>query len=213
MREDRTREQEDYLYVDSDILFREWLDFSKLSADPNTWSASECKGYVDYEYIRSRRNGEAIAERMAAICGITMEQLRAAPGVGAQWVMKHPTAEYWDRVERDCNELYGFFNSGDFDSDLQTWTADMWAHLYGAIRMGKEIELSREMDFCVATDPVEKYDEVKIYHNAGVTNDLAKDHFFKGQYKAASPFNDDLSHVRTDKATIKYVQALRKVTQ
>lgn len=214
LKEDPAREQEGYLYTDSDIIFREWLDLSQIDPHEDVWSASEClqkggKGYVDYEYIVGCKNGEAIAEKMAEICGITMDQLKAAPSVGAQWVMRRPTLDYWIRVQRDCDELYGYLNS--VQSDIQSWTTDMWAHLFGAIRAGKKVATCKEMDFCVSTDPVEKYDTVKILHNAGVQPSMASDHFFKGAYKDKSPLGLDFSNVRTDKCTIKYVDAIKKV--
>lgn len=216
LKEDLSRQDEDYLYIDSDVIFREWLDLSNLPE--GVWLASPClqkggMGYVDYEYIIGCENGREIALRMAEICGITLKQLMAAPSVGAQWIMRKPTLAYWERVQRDCDELYQYFEQLGPKTNIQAWICDMWAHLFGAIREGKIVLANPDMAFCVATDPVEKYDQVKILHNAGVLSEHSNDMFFKGQYRINSPLGKDFSNVRTDKATIKYVEALQKVLQ
>lgn len=210
--EDNTREQDDYLYVDSDIIFREWLDLTTV--DPEAWAASLCrrstgKNYVDYDYVSHCKQGSEIAEKIAEVCGVTMEQFKAAPGVGAQWIMRKPTVAYWQRVEDDCNALWDYFSG--MDTDIQTWVCDMWAHLLGAIRMGKTVVEAPDMTFCVSTDPVEKWNQNKILHNAGVRPPNHKGLFFKGAYKINSPFGSDFSFVDPNRASIKYVEALQKV--
>jgi hypothetical protein len=51
---------------------------------------------------------------------------------------------------------------------------------------------------------------VKILHNAGVTN-MQPDLFFKGGFIDKVPFGQNFEHVRADKASIKYVDAIKKV--
>ena len=70
--------------------------------------------------------------------------------------------------------------------------------------------ISDELDFCWATDPVKRWNETKIMHNAGVAGDM-HDLFFKGKYTDRVPFGDDLSFVDKLKCSYKYVQAIKAV--
>lgn len=200
-------EQGTYIYVDSDIIFREWPNFDALGVGPKRWLSSDCSGYIGYDYLISRQKGDEIVQRMADICGITVEQLRATPGAGAQWVIQNPTAAFWKRSYEDSNKIYSYFQS--LDSDVQKWTAEMWAQLFGMTREGITVEISPELDFCTATDDIKRWDEVKIMHNAGVTGPDRM--FFKGLYDKTSPLGQDFSYVRRDKVSSKYVEALAKV--
>lgn len=201
-------ENETYIYIDSDIIFREWPDFATLDISPKRWFSSDCSGYIGHEYIMSRKQGPAIAQKMAEITGITLDQLKATPGAGAQWFIQNPTAAFWERAYHDSMAIYDYFRP--LDSDIQKWTAEMWAQLFGMTREGIEVVIDhKQLDFCLPTDPVEKWDTVKILHNAGVTG--SGDMFFKGQWVDQSPLGQDFSHIRTDKATIKYVEAIQKV--
>ena len=208
LKEDPTREHEQYLYIDSDVIFREWLDLAKIGADADNWVGSHCKGYIDYKYISGTRRGEEIAAKMAEITGITVDQMKDVPGAGAQWVITNPTAAYWERVYNDSNRIFHYFDN--IDSDIQKWTAEMWAQLWGMVREEKTVKIDPELDFIMSTDPIEKWNEVKILHNAGVTgsND---GWFFKGTFVDETPIGQDWSHIRTDKATWHYVQAIKKV--
>ena len=209
--EDVAREQDDYFYIDADVIFREWIDFATLGFDATTWVASHCKGYIAYDdYLKTLKDGEAIISRMAEITGITVEQAKAAPPAGAQWVISKPTAEYWRRVYDDSNAIYNYFEP--LDSTIQKWTAEMWAQLYGAIREGKTVKTSSELDFIMPTNHVVDWDKVKILHNAGVTN-MELNLFFKGGFIDKRPFGHDFSQVDPNKASVKYVEAIQKVLQ
>ena len=70
-------------------------------------------------------------------------------------------------------------------------------------------KVHEELDFCFATDPIEKVKEVKILHNAGVTtND--EDLFFKGRYVTSTPFDEDLSFVNKKNALTHMLKQLRR---
>jgi hypothetical protein len=208
LKEHPEAENETYIYIDSDVIFREWPKWEELGVDDKRWISSDCSGYIGYDYVTSRSKGPQIASKMAEICGITMEQLKSTPGAGAQWLIKNPTAAFWERAYYDSMKIHNYFQS--VDSDIQKWTAEMWAQLFGMTREGIEVVIDhKELDFCLPTDPVEKWDKVKILHNAGVTG--SGDMFFKGEWDNASPLRQDFSHICTDKATIKYVEAIKKV--
>src|SRR5699024_11730931 len=69
----------------------------------------------------------------------------------------------------------------DKDTNLQKWTAEMWATLWNMPLFDVMPRAKKEMEFTWATDSIEKWNKNKIYHNAGVTQDM-KDMFFKGDY-------------------------------
>lgn len=207
--EDPAREKETYFQIESDIIFRKLPDYSKIKVTSKQWYGSDCGGYIDYDYLMSVQRGEEIVATFAQIIGISVEQIKNTPGAGAQWIMKNPTADYWLKVFLDCTKLYGYLQP--LDSNIQKWTAEMWSQLLNAPYFGIEFNLSRELEFCRPTDNVKMWDQVNILHNAGVIGELADTMFYKGKYNDATPFEDDLSWVRRDKASIKYVEAIKKV--
>jgi hypothetical protein len=205
LQEDRTRENETYFYLDSDVIFR---DIPVVQPDTNIWYGSNCESYLSVDYIDSK--GDRLLESMCRVIGIDPEVIRKQnPVCGAQWVISNPTFEYWLKVYEDSIKLYRYLNS-IANSSIQKWTAEMWAQLWNVYHFGRTTEVNDELDFCWATDDVERYRETKIYHNAGVI-DSKQGLFFKGQYTHKSPFEDDLDFVDESKASIKYVEAIREV--
>ncbi len=206
LQEDKSRENESYFYLDSDVIFREVPD---VKPDKDVWYGSDCRYYLGVDYIDS--TGKGIFEEMCKIVGIDSNMIRELnPGSGAQWVISNPTYEYWDKVYRDSVHLYRYLNSRTY-SKIQKWTAEMWAQLYNVYFFGKNTEVHKELDFSWSTDPVDRYHETKILHNAGVV-DGNGDLFFKAKYNQNSPFKADLSFVNPNKASIKYVEAIQEVT-
>ena len=207
--EDQSRENETYFFIDSDIIFREMVDFATLGFDDQTWVGSDCSGYLDYNYLKSCQMGEEVMKGMADITGITVDDIKKIPGAGAQWVITNPTADYWLRVYEDCKKLYHYLNP--LNTSVQKWTAEMWAMLYGIARIGKTVKIAKELEFCWATDDIKRWDETKIMHNAGVVG--PEELFFKGAYVDSSPFDVDLSYVDKSKVSSKYVEAINMVKQ
>lgn len=207
--EDPSREQDTYFQIDSDIIFRELPDFSKIPYDEHTWYGSNCGEYIDYQYLKTLENGESIVDGFASIIGIDRTKIEQTEGAGAQWILCKPTAEYWLKVYNDCNKLYHYLEP--IKSNIQKWTAEMWAQLYNAPYFGIEQKTNKELDFCRPTDNVKMWEETKILHNAGVIGELAKTLFYKGKYASQTPFGDNLDYVFRDRASIKYVDAIKKV--
>lgn len=207
--EDPSREQDDYFQVESDVIFRELPDFSKIPYDEHTWYGSNCSSYIDYNYLRNVEQGEQIVDMFARIIGVDRSIIEMTEGVGAQWILSKPTAQYWLKVLEDCDKLNGYLQP--LNSNIQKWTAEMWAQLYAAPYFGIEQKISNELDFCVATDHITRWDEVKIYHNAGVIGADAKTLFYKGKYNDSDPFGENLDWVRRDRCSRKYVEAIKAV--
>lgn len=220
LEEDSNRENEDYIYIDSDVIFRELPDSTHINPSPNRWYGSECSGYLGVDYIDSK--GEDLLERMCEIINVDEDLIRSEnPTAGAQWIISCPTSNYWRKVYEDSIKLYQFLCSveheyikeNDFDENytpIQKWTAEMWAQLWNIYYFNRKTKVTEELSFCWPTDNLSEWDKHKILHNAGIT-EKDKGYFFKGQYVNTTPFEDNLNHVRTDKATIKYVEAINKV--
>ena len=198
-------EHEQYFYIDSDIIFREMPGIP--APDANAVIGSDCSSYINYEYISKCQRGAEIAAKMSEICGITVDQMKGVPGIGAQLVLTNPTVDFWARSYNDSNAIYRYLQS--IDSNIQKWTAEMWAQLWGWVREGKTLMVSKELDFCRPTDDIAEWDKVKIMHNAGVTG--SGELFFKGAYPDTSPLGQDFSHVRRDRVSYKYVEAMAQV--
>ncbi|SDX65218.1 hypothetical protein [Salimicrobium album] len=214
LQEDPSRENDTYFYIDSDVLIRE-MPTSKPTE--STWVASDCHPYLSVDYIDSK--GEGLLKRMCDVVGVDEGLIREKDPIGgAQWLLKKPTYEYWKKVYKDSVNLFRFLTNVEAEYKkkhdasyvpIQRWTAEMWAQLWNVHHFGKEVEVPKEMDFSWPTNDMKRYEETKIFHNAGVTND--KELFFKGKYTNHTPFEDDFSYVRQDKASYAYVKAIQEV--
>lgn len=207
LQEDPARELEQYFYIDSDIIFREWPDFATFDNDPNKVYGADVSGYLDYKYVVKCEDGPNIAAKMAEICGTTVEAMQGVPGIGAQLILNQPTAAFWERSYHDTMRIYNYLQFKS--TNLQKWTAEMWAQQWGWVREGKLLVPTDELDFCRPTDPIEKWEEFKIMHNAGVLN--SEEMFFKGLYTDHTPFGEDFSYINPAKVSAKYVEAIQKV--
>lgn len=205
LQEDKSRERESYFYLDSDVIFRK---VPNVEPNSHVWYGSDCGHYLGIDYIDS--TGDGILEEMCKIVGVDSNKIRELnPKSGAQWVLSNPSYEYWNKVYHDSNRLYAYFNKLTH-SKIQKWTAEMWAQLYNVYVFGKETKTHDELDFAWATDPLDRYYETNMLHNAGVVNEK-QGLFFKGKYEKKSPFTADLSFVDSSKASIQYVEAIKQV--
>lgn len=209
LKEDPTREQDTYFQIDSDVIFRELPDFSKIPLSENYWAGSDCSRYLDYKYLMGCKDGAAIVDGFSSILQIERTRIELTEGAGAQWILVKPTAEYWLKVQSDCHKLSDFLDA--VDSDVQKWCAEMWAQLLNAPLFGAEYHISKELDFCNPVDPAYRWDEAKILHNAGViaaNKHLSMD---KNAYRERAPFGEDFSWVSQEHTGIHYVNAINAV--
>ena len=207
LEKDAAREHEDYFYIDSDVIFRDFPNAEGLLAGADV-VGSNCDGYIGFNYLKKVKRGDEIIGRMARICGITPERMVGVPGIGAHILLHNPRAETWHKAYERSNELWHYFDG--LNSDIQKWTAEMWAQLWTWVEDGLTIKMPPELDFCWATDPIEKWDKVNIYHNSGVTTP-EKQLFFKGKYTDHTPFGENFDWVDSKRCSTKYVEALKNV--
>lgn len=208
LEENPEMEKEQFLYIDSDVIFREMPNIPQL--EDNEWIGSDCSGYLSLDYIKGCENGPQIANKMLDIIGISEEQLNEHLGLhlGAQVLVNKPKKEFWKKVYNDSNALWRYFVS--IDTNLQTWTAEMWSQCWNIVLFNYKPLTSDDFIFNWATDPIENWEKHKIFHNAGVTEDR-KELFFKGKYDKNTPFFDDFSHISPNFCSYNYVQAIKKV--
>lgn len=211
-------ENEVIFYHDSDMVFTKPVNWNHL-IDGDTWYLSDTNSYINADYIKSKKFG--VYEEMCKIVGIpedTPEKYNEHGG-GAQYIMKNINAKYWEKVEDDSNKLYKFFldhlithpETPEYHP-IQKWTADMWAVLWNAWYFGHDTKVVKEMDFCWPMNPLSYWENLTIYHNAGVIETSSKEErlFYKGKYvNGTLPYNDvQLSDFDETKCTHKYVQEI-----
>jgi hypothetical protein len=185
-------------YHDSDIVLTKPPPWNHL-ADGPTWYVSDTKSYLGAPYVKSK--GHGLFEGMCALMKIDPAVVEAndAGAGGAHYIMKDVDAAFWEGVERDCEDLYAYMvrRTAEIKRDpatpanyheIQAWTADMWAVLWGAWRRGRHVECTKLLDFAWGTEKAARWDEVAIYHNAGVTEKDRERLFFKGDYIHKSPY-------------------------
>jgi hypothetical protein len=206
LQEDTARENDSYFYLDGDVIFRE---IPEVNPNKDIWYGSDCASYLSIEYIESQ--GKGIFEEICNIVGVNPNKIREGnPTSGAQWVISKPTYEYWNKVYKDSNHIYKYLK-GRTDSNIQKWTAEMWAQLYNVYLFGKTTQTHSELEFTWPTESVDRYYETKMLHNAGVVNEK-EGLFFKAKYNQDSPFKANLNFVDPNRASIKYVEAIKEVS-
>jgi hypothetical protein len=136
--------------------------------------------------------------------------------IGAQYLMKNVDYEYWDRVERDCEQL--FRQVTDLNNqikstdpsyhELQIWCSDMWAVLWGAWRRGWKTNCLPEFEFSWGTSTEDDFHRLNIMHNAGVTSS-GQNLFYKAQYMNSLPYNVELT-INDNTASKKYWEWIEK---
>ena len=91
----------------------------------------------------------------------------------------------------------------------------MWAVLWNLWLHNFKTKVVNELSFSWATDNVDVYKKHPILHMAGVTDDLKKTKFYKGEYINIDPIEklrEDPTHfnyVDTKSSTIKYIEVMR----
>lgn len=224
-------ENEAIFYHDSDILFTKRIDFEPMLQD-NIWYVSDTNSYISYNYFKSKEQDvkvhkqaiydtDKMLEPLLASVGITVDQFKKQEGQcgGAQYILKNVTADFWERVEKDCINIKLYLKTQNItyfpseDKGIQSWTADMWAILWNAIATGKEVKTTKELDFSWATDKIEEWSNKPIYHNAGATGEPHI--FFKGKFhdNVTTPFEVEITGISKDYASYMYFQEIQDVKE
>jgi hypothetical protein len=143
---------------------------------------------------------------------------RQSQSGGAQYLMRGVDFQFFDKMERDCERMYREvtdLNNKKKQLDpkhheLQIWCTDMWCLLWGAWMRGYDTHVSPALEFCWATDPLEKFEKNYIFHNAGVTK-AGEGFFYKGLYTNSLPYQDERYPINPQSASSKYHELLMEV--
>lgn len=188
-------------YHDCDILFTkpisEWITNEMIN--DNVWYGSDCRWYISYSYIESK--GSDVISQMCDIVGISQHLVKENEMncIGAQYILKNVTHNFWTRVETDCENLFRdivILNNKKVQTiqdyhALQIWCADMWAILWNAWNCGIKTVCHANMEFSWATSSEVDYLKMNIFHNAGVTTSKYG-LFFKAEYINKLPYEDTI---------------------
>jgi len=210
---------ETIFYHDSDIAFTkpisEWI--SKEMINDNNWYGSDCRWYISHSYIKSK--GDDILKAMCSIMDIDEKIVEdnELNGIGAQYIMKGITEDYWNNVEEDCEKLFvdiTKLNKIKKEKDqtyheLQIWCADMWAVLWNAWKLGYETICHPNLEFSWGTSSDKLWQDCNIFHNAGVTNS-SSGLFYKADYMNKLPYNLNLN-IKENTTSLEYYKLVQKV--
>lgn len=212
--------QQCIFYHDCDIIFSRYPDFlSTMSIGPE-WYVSDTISYVGYEYIVSK--GHDVLDLMCQIVGCHPYLIRDRQNQsgGAQYFMKGVDEQFFQKMEKDSEKMFAAVTElnnkkkvlDPAHHELQIWCADMWCLSWNAWMRGYDTTVSPALEFCWATDPVERFEEHYIFHNAGVTSaDGGK--FYKGKYRDSLPYDDDGSTIDPKFASARYFELIRLTGQ
>lgn len=206
-------QSEQYYYADADtILTKPLPDFAS-----DTVFMSDTKSYIGYDYIISK--GEEILDIMCKAAKVDkniIKERRHESG-GCQFVFQGTDSKFWKEVYVTSNALYREMRRYNQEHKekykgtypIQAWTAEMWATLWQFFKKGYKTEISKELSFAWATDPLNMLEGKRILHNAGVT-DKHKDFFKKSNWQNENP-PLDLNITKTHCSYYYYKQVLEAI--
>jgi hypothetical protein len=216
-------------YHDADIVFTNKLpDFGKLTAN-DVWYVSDTRFYLDSNYIK--KFGQHVFDEMCEVMAIdkTLVEENDCNTGGAQYIIKGTDYAFWDKAEQDCEKLYTYLidnvdryqeifetdenNEGKKFEKIQAWCADMWVMFWNGLKANKTIKISRDLDFCWPQNPHKYWESMYIFHNSGITEDDAKDFFFKAHYRHSVPYDEDFSHVASHSCSAQYVSMFKQIAK
>ena len=152
--------------------------------------------YIDLEYLRQFKG---VVAGLIEITGVTPKE----HGGGAQYILKGVTAEYWQKVYKDCFTIKDFLQNSN--TKVQVWCAEMWATLWNLWYFDLETDLHPLLDFCMSRDPI---DELKpIIHNAG---EMGAGNFDKRKY--VNKYPEHGLKVASDMCNYLYYKEVEKIS-
>lgn len=206
-------------YHDCDVVFTKYPTFlDSIDESDNDWYVSDTISYIGHDYIISK--GEDVLDMMCNIVGInkTMVKNKQSESGGAQYLMKNVDYKFFEKIEIDCERMFKDVNTLNVEKqkqdpkyhELQIWCADMWCVLWNAWMRGFSTKVIPEMDFCWATDILDKWDKCYMYHNAGVTTQMRNDYFYKGEYMKEYPYSINIDNYKNGTPSYKYATMIKE---
>lgn len=106
-------------YHDSDIIFRKLPPFENWM-DGKTWSVSDTKSYIGYDYI-SEKGVDVLLDmcEVVKISPMLVRQMQPFSG-GCQYFLINTDYDFWNKVERDSELMYERLNK-NFEKYQKSW--------------------------------------------------------------------------------------------
>lgn len=225
-------------YLDSDVVFTKYLDFSPFLDDEICY-LSNTRSYISAEYFDSKVKDVLpnklelykeidVLDGACALVGITRkvaEDNQEGSG-GAQYLLKNIDARFWEEVFLACIQIGVYLRSinrrffENEDKGFQSWCRDMWAVLWNIWRRGMKTVCPNELEFAWATDDISKWDRVYLYHDAGASTRPVREghrlfHKRDPEYinNYTTPFEADLSYVSEEYCSKNYVREIESAAK
>lgn len=218
---------------DADIIFRDLPNFEKMTTDDKIY-LSDTIGYLGYDYLKNccknyekeyeNCSNEQLIDEMCEVVGIKKDIIisNQKNSGGGQYLIKNTDHKIWSKIYRNSNELYSkmikFHRKFPISNgQIQFWTAEMWSLLWNLFLFEKEVVVTDLLDFSWATDKIDIYEKKPILHMAGVTEDIKRDKFYKGDFINTSPleilekYPFFFDYINEESATIKYIDIMKSI--
>lgn len=221
-------------YHDADIFLVQLPKF-ELMLDDSSDYASDTISYIGYDYINGRQKKyrekypiipeDDLAIQMCAVAGVSLDLIKQNDknSGGAQYLIKHVDAAYWQEVETVCQNLYSCMKKYEtqyqIDNGIQIWTADMWAVLWLLWKRGHATIVHKELEFSWGVSSISDYFKKPIFHLAGVTTKNCIGKFYKANYNNKNVFieykknNKIFDNIDPKGATYEYVKVIREYVE
>lgn len=211
--EDSCRQERDYLYIDTDIIFNELPDFSKINVSSNNWYGANTNYYTSPNSIMSKGGLKLLQVILDATNNSLIDVYEhEGNSAGAQWYISKPTPELFMDAYLASEKIYDSIIEYDSKYKKMAWISDMWALLWTLKKHGITAHISKELDFSMPHQNIVKYNDKKIYHNSGFELlDFNRNivTFNKSQWRNTTPEGKTI-FVSPDLCSYKYVLALQK---
>lgn len=211
-------EKEAIFYHDCDMIFTKPIDWSQFLQD-DKWYGSDTRWYIAHSYIISK--GQDVMDKMCEIVGVDESIIKENElnSIGAQYLMKGVNSRFWAEVEADCEKLFKDITAMNNQKksedpryhELQIWTADMWALLWQAWKLGHETICHPELEFAWGTSTEDDFNKLNILHNAGVVTS-SDGLFYKAEYMNKLPYNEPLQ-IKEGTASRKYWEIIQSTAK
>lgn len=213
-------EKETFFYIDTDIIFREMVDFDKIAVGSHQWYGADSPT-VKASFLREKH--PFYLQGLQTILNVTDEELEwtEESPAGAQWLIAQPTAAFFYELYLQCERVYDFLLTMEkLQLPLEEeekldkygkWLTDMWCLAWMAPKYGITVHTSTELNFSWPVRPANEWNNYKILHNAGV---LSKDEpvFYKAEWTQIPPFFFRHDKVSPTLGSIHYLKAIQAVT-
>lgn len=204
---------------DADMVFTKYVNWDSICIEDKVYG-SDTISYVGAQYIDSK--SPLITDSMCKIVGIDSTVVRSNKdkSIGAQYIFPTGlTYQFWNKVEDDCNKLLIYSKTEeaqlkpkDDPYTLQWWTISMWSILWNLWYSDIDTEVNNDMKFAWSNWNKDKWTDVSIYHNAGVSSGN-EGNFYKGMYINTMPFKANFDYVtKKDTCNYKYLEIITELS-